>query len=212
MPLVDALMSDPSGPGSSGSREAWRLSLPSDREVPAMHLLPDLFQSWQRPGYLHASMAPLCHQEGPVGEGTALLLGLLLSERGRHAGHCRELLLRAAAAGCLPAEECGRQLGSCLRGIGIGMSRVSSALEDCARQGAHREVWEIMKGLLPVFLPGPGERAHSGHTRALEFAAEAARRADARGMFPEVAGIAARKGASGLIRAARRLHEHLGRA
>ncbi|MDX3109181.1 hypothetical protein [Nonomuraea angiospora] len=65
--------------------------------------------------------------------------------------------------------------------------------------------------LLPVFLPRPGERANAVHTRALEFAAEVAGWAGARGVIPEVAGIAARDGSSGLIRAARRLHEHLGR-
>jgi hypothetical protein len=92
------------------------------------------------------------------------------------------------------------------------MSQVSSALEDAARRGAHRQVWEIMRGLLPVFLPAPGERAHTGHTRALEFAVDAAHWAGARGTIPEVAAIAARKGSSGLIRAARRLSEHLGRA
>ncbi|MGV9379497.1 hypothetical protein ACWDRB_26995 [Nonomuraea sp. NPDC003707] len=86
------------------------------------------------------------------------------------------------------------------------------ALDECARQGAHREVWQIMSGLLPVFLPRPGERANAAHTRALEFAAEVAGWAGARGTIPEVAGIAARDGSSGLIRAARRLDEHLGRA
>ncbi|MFI7635456.1 DUF6493 family protein [Nonomuraea sp. NPDC049400] len=215
MPLVDVLLSDPPysaliAPG--GDLAAWRLALPSDREAVAMQLVPQLSHSWQSPGYLHTFMTPLCYQDGPVGEGTALLLGMLLAERGWHAERCRDLLLRAAAAGCLPAGECGRQLGLCLRRIGITMSQVSSALEDAARKGAHREVWEIMRGLLPVFLPAPEERAHSGHTRALEFAVDAARWAGARGTIPEVAAIAARKGASGLIRAARRLNEHLGRA
>ncbi|MEV4109081.1 DUF6493 family protein [Nonomuraea sp. NPDC049695] len=214
MPLVDALLSDPphsalSAPG--GDLAAWRMALPSDREVVAMQLLPQLSHSWSNPGYLHTYMTPLRYQDGPVGEGTALVLGVLLAERGWHAERCRDLVLRAAAAGCLPTEECGRQLGRWLRGTGMTMSQVSSALDDVARKGAHREVWEIMRGLLPAFLPAPGERAHSGHTRALEFAADAARWAGAHGTIPKVAAIAARKGSSGLVRAARRLHEHLGR-
>ncbi|HUR06321.1 MAG TPA: DUF6493 family protein, partial [Nonomuraea sp.] len=214
MPLVDALLSDPplttcNVPGNPAS---GRLVLPSDREAVAMQLVPQLVDSWQHPGYLHAYMTPLCYQDGPVGEGTALLFGMLLAERGWHAERCRELLLRAAAAKCLPAEECGRQLGLCLRRIGISMSQVCANLEDIARKGAHREAWAIMRGLLPVFLPGPGERGNSAHTRALEFAAEVAGWAEARGVIPEVAGIAARDGSSGLVRAARRLDEHLCRA
>jgi hypothetical protein len=64
-----------------------------------------------------------------------------------------------------------------------------------------------------VFLPaGPGERGNAAHTRALELAVRLARWAEARGTIPEVAGIAARKGSSGLVRAARRLDEHLDRA
>ncbi|GAA4957112.1 hypothetical protein GCM10023334_074540 [Nonomuraea thailandensis] len=217
MPLVDALMSDPPPRSALGAApgcnlDLWRLMLPSDREVAAVQLLSQVFDYWRSPGHLHTYVTRLCHQDGPVGEGTALVLGALLAERGWHADHCHELLLRAIATGYLPAGECGRQLGRCLRGTGMGLSRVTSALEDAARGGAHRAVWEIMRGLLPVFLPAGEERAHSGHTRALEFAADAARWAGARGTIPEVAAIAARKGSSGLVRAARRLHEHLDRA
>ncbi|MBB6548530.1 hypothetical protein [Nonomuraea rubra] len=214
MPLVDALMSDPPPPSVLGAAPGcnsnlWRMALPSDREVVAMQLLPQVFGYWQSPGHLHGFVTPLCHEDGPVGEGTALVLGMLLAERNWHAEHCRELLLCAAATGYLNAELCGRQLGPCMRTVGIGMSQVSSALEDVARRGAHREVWEIMRGLLPVFLPAADERAHSGHTRALEFAADASRWAGARGAIPEVGAIAARNGSSGLVRAARRLHDHL---
>ncbi|MFC4006900.1 DUF6493 family protein [Nonomuraea purpurea] len=214
IPVLDTLMADLSRVdirGFGGYWPAWRLMLPSDREVVAMLFLAELFPG-RNLGHLEQYVAPLCHQDGPVGEGMALLLGMLASVRDWNEERCRELLLRAAATGCLPAGECGRQLGLCLRTVGITMSQVSSALEYCARRGAHREVWEIMSGLLPVFLPEPGERATSAHTRALEFAAEAARWAGARGTIPQVAGIAARKGSSGLIRAARRLHEHLDRA
>ncbi|MEU4227725.1 DUF6493 family protein [Nonomuraea sp. NPDC026600] len=215
MALVDALLSDPplmtwSVPG--GNLASGPLVLPSDREAVAMQLVPHMVRSWQHPGYLHTYVTALCYQDGPAGEGMAFLFGMLLAERGWHAERCRELLLRAAAAKCLPAEECGRQLGLCLRRIGIPMSQVCAGLEDIARKGAHREAWAIMRGLLPVFLPGPGERGNAAHTRALELAVCLARWAEARGTIPEVAGIATRKGSSGLVRAARRLDEHLDRA
>ncbi|GIH99917.1 hypothetical protein Pta02_19260 [Planobispora takensis] len=215
-PLLDVLLADPSPhrwEEHGAHMDSWRLLLPSDREAVAVHLLPHLLNGWDRPGHFHRYVAELFHQDGPVGEGVALLVAYLLADRGwyQSAERGRELLLRAVAAGCLPAAECGRQLGLALRRTAVKLNDALSSLEECARQGAHKEVWEIMAGLLPVYLPGPGERTHSAHTRALVFAAEAARRADACGPIPEIAQIAARKATSGFVRAARALHERLDR-
>ncbi|WP_344216538.1 hypothetical protein [Nonomuraea bangladeshensis] len=209
--FVDALFCDsPSRRWVSYYQSAWWLVLPSDREVLAMHLVPYLYGDWRGPGGLQPAISRLCHQEGPVGEGVALLLGILLGEEGWDAERCREPLLRAVATGSLPAVECGRQLGRCLRLLDrVRPTVVVRALDECARRGAHREVWQIMSGLLPVYLPGPGERATTAHTRTLEFAAEVAGWAGARGVIPEVADLAARTGSSGLVRAARRLHGQL---
>jgi hypothetical protein len=114
---------------------------------------------------------------------------------------------------CSPHDDCYAGAQPRLPIPDVELGPVPRAPDACARQGGvHREVRQIMSGLLPVFLPRPGERANAAHTRALEFAAEVAGCAGARGTIPEVAGIAARDGSSGLIRAARRLDEHLGRA
>ncbi|MFF5208309.1 hypothetical protein [Streptosporangium sp. NPDC000396] len=212
--LIDALLSDPcpwTGEGDGVYMESWRLTLPSDREAVAMHLLPHLLNTWDRPGYFHEHVAALFSQDGPVGEAMALLIAVQLTERGMFAWpeRGRRLLLGAAAADCLPTVECGRQLGLSLRRDVTKMSHVRSALEECAKQGAHRQVWEIMTGLLPVYLPGPDERPYSGHTQALSFAIDAARWARACGPVPAVAEVAARKGSSGFVRAARALHEQL---
>ncbi|MFF3444403.1 hypothetical protein [Streptosporangium sp. NPDC002721] len=212
--LIDALLSDPrpwTGEGDGVYMESWRLTLPSDREAVAMHLLPYLLGIWERPGHFHQYVAALFSQDGPVGEATALLIAVQLAELSMFAWpeRGRRLLLGAAAAGCLPAVECGRQLGLSLRRDVTKPGPVRSALEECARQGAHRQVWEIMTGLLPVYLPGPDERPHSGHTQALSFAIDAARWAGACDPVPAVAEAAARKGTSGFVRAARALHEHL---
>ncbi|WP_141704102.1 hypothetical protein [Planobispora rosea] len=214
-PLLGVLLADPPPyrPDDYGAHmDSWRLLLPSDREAVAMHLLPHLLDGWNRPGYFHRYVAGLFHQDGPAGEGLALLVAYLLADRGwyQSAERGQELFLRAVAAGCLPAAECGRQLGLVLRRTWAKLNDALSSLEECARKGAHREVWEIMTGLLPVYLPGPGERAHSAHSRALAFAAEAARRAGARGPIPEVGQIAARRATSGYVRAARALHGQLG--
>ncbi|WP_327582874.1 DUF6493 family protein [Nonomuraea sp. NBC_00507] len=212
--LIDALLSDPRPwPNEDDGRymDSWRLTLPSDRETVAMHFLPHLLNTWDRPGYFHEYVAALFSQDGPVGEAMALLIAVQLTEQGMFAWpeRGRGLLLGAAAAGCLPAVECGRQLGLSLRRDVTKMSRIRPALEECARQGAHRQVWEIMTGLLTVYLPGPDERPHSGHTQALTFAVDAARWAGAHGPVPAVAEVAARKGSSGFVRNARALHEQL---
>ncbi|MEU4721761.1 DUF6493 family protein [Nonomuraea dietziae] len=214
--IVDELLSDPQPypwEGHGRYMESWPMLLPADREVVAMHLLPHLLNEWERPGYFHRYVAALVDGDGPAGEGLALLLARLLAERGPW--HARDagitLLLRAVARGSLPAAECGRQLGLVLRRTEVKLGGVLESLEDCARQGAHREIWQLVAGMLPVFLPGTDERAHSGHTQVLGFAVRAAGWAGARGPIPAVAEVAARTGSSGFVRTARRLHELLTR-
>ncbi|UBU19065.1 DUF7824 domain-containing protein [Nonomuraea gerenzanensis] len=230
---IDLLLSDPDPYGYGDERgkymQSWSMTLPCDREAVAMHLLPHLLNTWERPGYFDRYVAGLLSQDGPVGEAMALLIAVQLAERGTYGWPERgqALLLGAAAAGCLPAVECGRQLGLCLRRDVAKMSAVRVALEACAEQGAHREVWEVMTGLLSVYLPGPDERPHAGHTQALTFASDAARwagagdatpdptpdptasRAGAGGTVPVLAEVAARKGSSAFLRAARTLRHQL---
>ncbi|MER6000246.1 hypothetical protein ABT120_16875 [Nonomuraea angiospora] len=136
MAFVDALFCDPPlhGPSHRGSYESsWWLVLPSDREVVAMHLIPHLYDGWEGPGHLRPHATRLCHQDGPAGEGMALLVGIMLGERGWNAEHSRELLLRAVATEALPAAECGRQLGRCLRLLDVKLGPVLQALDECAR-------------------------------------------------------------------------------
>ncbi|MBB5779263.1 hypothetical protein [Nonomuraea jabiensis] len=66
-----------------------------------------------------------------------------------------------------------------------------------------------MTGLLPVYLPGPGERATTAHTRMVGLAADVAEWADARGELAAVAEPAGRPRDSELVRQARRLHTRL---
>ncbi|WP_113704347.1 DUF6493 family protein [Nonomuraea lactucae] len=166
--LVDALLSDLADSRHGESMAYWRLVLPSDRDVVAAHMVPHLLNTWERPSAFPEFVAGLFPQDGPAGDGLAALLGVLLAERTwQHSPERgQELLLRAAAAGSLPAAECGRQLGLALRTSEFKLSHVRASLEECARQGAHREVWKIMTGLLAAYLPGQGERTHSGHTQA----------------------------------------------
>ncbi|MFC7642249.1 hypothetical protein ACFQX6_15800 [Streptosporangium lutulentum] len=104
--LIDTLLSDPRPWTSEGHglyMDSWRLTLPSDREAVAMHLLPHLLNTWDRAGYFHEYVAALFSQDGPTGEATALLISVQLTEIGMFAWpeRGRRLLLGAAAA--LPA-------------------------------------------------------------------------------------------------------------
>ncbi|MFC4530493.1 hypothetical protein [Sphaerisporangium dianthi] len=149
----------------------------------------------------------LATAEGPGGPGLALVLAhfLLAGPSGGAVGP----FLRLAATGGLPGEETGVQLGDLLKRGGDSPSAVIAALKAAAEQGAHRQVWQVMAGLLPACLPGPGERATSAHTRLMTFAADVAEWADARGAVAVVAETAGRRRVTELVRQARRLHHRL---
>ncbi|WP_431926075.1 hypothetical protein [Nonomuraea jabiensis] len=148
--------------------------------------------------------------DGPGGPGLALLLAYyLLDDPDPDSDGGLQPLLHLAAAGDLPGAELGRQLAELLR-RGCGAPSVAvAALREAAGRGAHREVWQVMTGLLPAYLPGPGERATSAHTRMIGLAAEVAEWADARGELAAVAELAGRARDSELVRHARRLHARL---
>ncbi|MCP2357689.1 hypothetical protein HD597_004709 [Nonomuraea thailandensis] len=142
--------------------------------------------------------------DGPGGPCLALLLARHLLE-GPDGDGVRPLLLLAASGG-LPGAELGRQLAALLeRGQGRAADAIA-ALTEAARLGAHREVWQVLTGLLPAYLPGTGERATGAHVRLVRFATEVAGWTGARGELPVVAGLAARARTSELVRQARDLH------
>ncbi|MFC7110656.1 hypothetical protein ACFQQB_65910 [Nonomuraea rubra] len=115
-------------------------------------------------------------------------------------------MLLLAASGGVPGAELGRQLAVLLKRGQDRPADAIAALAEAARLGAHREVWQVMTGLLPAYLPGPGERANSVHTRLMRLAAEVAGWAGARGEVPAVAELAGRARTSELVRQARDLH------
>ncbi|WP_219517600.1 hypothetical protein [Nonomuraea ceibae] len=208
--LVDRLLSDPRASRWQADGDDpvdWPAVLPHDREVAALHLLPRLLCRTHGSHVRLAEVQAVASGGGPPGEAVALLVAYFLLHREwwRRDDGVRPLL-ELAARGELPAEETGRQLGLLLRRTWHQPAAMREALETAARRGAHAEVWRVLTGFLPVYLPGSGERAHSGHTQMLTFAVRAAGWARAGGELPCVARIAARKATSGFVREARRLH------
>ncbi|GAA4210866.1 hypothetical protein [Microbispora amethystogenes] len=181
--------------------------LAGHRELAAARSAWTLRSFWPLNKPTPADLELLVTADGPAGQGVALIMAHYL-----HAGPVGGAvgpLLRLAATGGLPGEELGRQLAVLLERRPDGLAGVMEALRTAAERGAHREVWQIMRGLLPGRLPRPGERATPAHTRLMRFAADVGEWADARGDLPVVAELAGRRRASELVRQARRLHGQL---
>ncbi|WP_336205037.1 hypothetical protein [Nonomuraea sp. LPB2021202275-12-8] len=207
--LVDRLLSDPRPSRWQGDGDdpgGWPAMMPHDREAVASHYLPHLLCRWHGSHVRIAHVEALSLADGPAGEGVALLVAHFLLHREWRPDDGVPLLLGLAARGDLPAAEVGRQLALLLRRTWFKPVTMRETLETAAVRGGHEHVWRILTGFLPVYLPGPGERAHTAHTQALAFACRIARWSGARGALPCVAEIAGRDGTSGFVREARRLH------
>ncbi|SDK61024.1 DUF6493 family protein [Nonomuraea jiangxiensis] len=174
------------------------------RELAAARSVYTLKSFWPLVKPSSRDLKRLAFADGPGGPGLALLLAHHLLD-GPDGDGVRPLL-HLAASGGLPGTELGRQLAVLLKRGEDRPSVAIAALSEAARLGAHREVWQVVTGLLPAYLPGPGEKATGVHTRLMRFAVEAAEWADARGELAVVAELAGRSRTTELVRQARRLH------
>ncbi|MEU7894007.1 DUF6493 family protein [Nonomuraea sp. NPDC049152] len=188
----------------------WASTLPSHREVVAVNLLPHLISLWNGGGVHSSQACRLAAADGPPGAATALVIAFFLGRRDSADGV--SAFLTMAARGDLPAAGIGAQLGMLVRWTGVKLRHVVGALESAAAGGAHREVWQVLRALLPTLLPAAGERPQADLAKAVELAVTVAGPAGAREEIPEVAAIAARRSDSRLTHECRRLHERLSRA
>ncbi|MGR6921280.1 hypothetical protein ACU635_44155 [[Actinomadura] parvosata] len=222
-PALSAASGEPEGDGLLGGPVGHRLKehdgylrwwpylMPSDREVVAAHLVPHLTERWQRARAEPGQAWALAVADGPMGEAGALVQAYFVADRAWCADPAERArpLVELAARGEPAAEQVGRQLALLVRRTDLKPGPVFETLESAAALGAQREVWRIMTGFLPVFLPGPGERTHTRHAQGLTFALRAARWAQARGAVACVAEIARRRASNTFVREARRLHTYL---
>ncbi len=88
-----------------------------------------------------------------------------------------------------PAAETGRLLGLLGPAYPLIEAEPGAALGGSwpPGQGAHAEVWTILRHFLAAFPPREGERARRPHTDAVLLAIYVAMRTDARAQTPEVA-------------------------
>ncbi|RCG20205.1 hypothetical protein DQ384_37510 [Sphaerisporangium album] len=209
---VDELLTEPvgwTGEVHGGYMTWWTSIMPSHREVVAAHMLPHLLYQWNRPGVYPAHAAMLAPAGGPAGAATALIVAYFLAQP--DGGHGVQVLLTMAARGDLPAAELGVQLGLLIRWTWFKQRHILEALNNAAERGAHHEVWQVLRALVPARLPAAGERPRGDLAGLVGFAVTVAQWTEARGEIPEVAAVAGRKGGGMFVQECRRLHEHLTR-
>ncbi|MFF3439537.1 DUF6493 family protein [Streptosporangium sp. NPDC002721] len=203
--LVDRTFATSSGRGDGLHLAWWPSMFPSHREVAAAHLSRHLLNHpWYHPTVQTSHLRELARLDGPPGAAVALLLARMLGDP--DTPEAVDVLLTMAGRGDLPAAELGRRAAELVEYDQTKLVHLTAALESAARQGAHEEVWTAVAAALPSLLPRAGRRPRHGLAGFVELAATTAAWCGARGVIPEIEAMAARKGSSGLLREARRLH------
>ncbi|NAS23805.1 hypothetical protein GT755_19160 [Herbidospora sp. NEAU-GS84] len=182
--------------------------VPSHREVASANCLAQVTGPWHYQRLTVAAFRRCAAADGPLGDASAVVLGLLLVDRDRD-DPMVGLLLDLAAQGALPVEALGRQLGELVRRARSGIRPLVAALSELAQEGAPHQVWAVLRGLLPHLLPRAGERATTPQSEAVAFATEVASWIGATGEIPEITALAARTGRSRFTRECRRLRDRL---
>ncbi|WP_371783489.1 DUF7824 domain-containing protein [Streptosporangium subroseum] len=204
-PLIDLVFRDPPRGGVGIHLTWWAAMFPSHREVAATHLLPHLFRhQWHRSAVRSSHLRQITRGDGPPGVSVSLILGLMLGDPDRP--EAVDILLETAGRGDLNAAELGRQTALLVKRDQMKLVHLTAALESASSQGAHREVWTAIAAALPLLIPGSGRKPHHGFAAFVALGATNAVRSHARGAIPELEAMAARKGSSGVLREARRLH------
>ncbi|SDH70767.1 DUF6493 family protein [Nonomuraea jiangxiensis] len=208
LPLVDMVLGVERRWAEAEHLAWWPSTLPSHREVAAAHLMPYVNRRFYGETRVGPEMArELARAEGPVGAAFAMVLARILGDPDMP--ESVDVLLETAARDELPAAEVGRHVGLLVAAGEVRVIDVTTALDAAARRGAHEHVWRIAAAALPTLLPPPGVRPRNGLAGFVTLAATTAEWCGARGEIPEVGDMAARKGTSGLLREARRLHDLL---
>ncbi|WP_147943536.1 DUF6493 family protein [Microbispora sp. CSR-4] len=208
-PLIDELLREPSKwcwDDHGYAMEWWPSILPSHREVVSVNYLPHLLYQWNHPGVYPPHLKGVADADGPIGDATSLILAYFLATS--HPGSV-PLLLRMTSRGALDAEAVGRQIALLIRRTRLEPRPVLASLREAAHKGAHEQVWEIVRTLLPGLLPSTGERPAVAHTEAVRFAADVAVWVGARGEIPAVSAHAATGRASRFTRECARLRDLL---
>ncbi|WP_046730042.1 DUF6493 family protein [Streptomyces humi] len=193
----------------------WLATLPEQRELVAVRLLPDLAEAAVDDQRGTAAALPLLAESGgAAGESTHLCVAYGLGARHPEDRLAAvDALLVLAARGQLDAQRLGADLGQLVRRGAVKPLRLAESARTAAATGANTTIWEMLRYTLPVLLADLATAGTPGSARGLgellSVAAECAERTGAHGELPHLSGAAARRGSSRLTVQARRLRDAL---
>jgi hypothetical protein len=179
-------------------------TFPDHREVIAAWALTDL--ETVATGR-HAELLPTGRHRG-ASAGPALILLLaynFAADRAVARLAAVDALLSLSATGGLDAAALGAELGALTADGVILQSRVVPGLNDAARAGAGKAVWDVVAAMLPYVVGG----RPAGLANLLALGVDLATTLGRRGSIPGLAALAARPGSGSAVVQARRLQQSL---
>nr|WP_062337109.1 hypothetical protein [Herbidospora sakaeratensis] len=195
--------------GTCSLQMDWYAAMvPSHREVASVSCLAQTGAPWPHHSLTVTGFGHHTTTNGPLGDATAVILGVFLADR-EPGDPLIALLLDLAARDALPTEALARQLPELVDRERLAIRPLIAALTELAQEGAPRQVWALLRGLLPHLLPRAGARPTTPQSEAVAFATEVASWIGATGEIPEVTVHAANQGRSRFTRECRRLRDQL---
>lgn len=198
----------PFAPRWSGDLALWPMVAPSHREAVAAWALQHLARLADEDEAGGSAILPLLAETtGQVGPAlTAALAYVLGARHARDRGAATKALMGLVAAGDLPTDALGAELGHLMAAGVVKVNRVVSALADASRACAAPYVWGILAACLPAVLAADPVPRHAADLLVLaagtaSVSAPAAEWLD----VPELKRVAARPGRGRLVTEARRL-------
>ncbi|TKK89592.1 hypothetical protein FDA94_09400 [Herbidospora galbida] len=192
----------------TGQLDWYASMVPSHREVASVNCLAQIRTPWSDHRLTVAAFTHHAATDGPLGDATAVILGVFLADGASDDAPIR-LLLDLAARDALPTEALARQLSALVLRDRLGLRPLIAALTELAQEGAPHQVWALLRRLLPHVLPRAGRRATTPQSEAVAFATELASWIGATGEIPEVTIYAANENKSRFTRECRRLRDRL---
>ncbi|MFC8096790.1 DUF6493 family protein [Streptomyces sp. NPDC057301] len=186
----------------------WLTVLPAHREIVTARTLNAFTQGAELNVPSAARVLPqLVDTPSPAGASIHLALayglGAALPQERVAAS---DTLLALAARGTLDTARLGHDIADLVTHGTLKVARLAESLTLAAQAGAHLTVGAVLAVTLPPLLPEPGATAPAGLAKLLTLAAECAEETRSLPPVDGIAELAARKGTSLQLKAARRLH------
>lgn len=188
----------------------WLTVVPGHRELAVARTLTAVADGAERDYRECAAihLPAVAEADGPAGPAVhlALAYGAGASSTAERIAAADALLI-LASRGELDTIRLGGDIRELVTLDGLKLKRVAETLRVAAQSGAPATVYAVLAEALPGVLPENSDRPRAGLQDLLTVVAECAETAPGRPPIPGVAALAERRGASQLLKAARRLHD-----